>query len=295
MNLLSIIIPVYNAEDTIERTLSSLNKIQPASKELCEAIIINDGSQDRSVDIIESKKEDLAPLDIILKKQKNKGTASARNNGLNHCRGEWIFFLDADDELAFDPVPFIKQSQGSSCLGFRVKLFRHFKYYGRIKPVLINAWNHLNIVTAKNPFTTSSVIFKKSKVQSYFVENLIYMEDWLFWLSNPMIFEDMKIFPDTTSAILHSHGRNKSSDHIMNGKYRKIVADKMLAEPGNSLTRRQKNNLMIQSCIGSIQQGKRVSSALFSRIPCDPVLYGKLMFYFFLRERLYKLNFYGRE
>ena len=116
MYLISIIIPVYNSDKTIERTLRSLNNISLESKKYCEVIVVDDGSTDLGMNIVETMKRELSPLRFVIIKQENKGTGAARNKGIDKSSGEWIFFLDADDELAFDPFPYIKKSPDSSSI-----------------------------------------------------------------------------------------------------------------------------------------------------------------------------------
>lgn len=93
--LLSIIIPVYNAEKYINDTLNALCK-QTIFKNL-EIIIVNDGSTDRSLEICNSYKEKYSNIKII--SQKNQGVSIARNVGLLNTTGEYITFLDADDYI----------------------------------------------------------------------------------------------------------------------------------------------------------------------------------------------------
>ena len=88
----SVIIPVYNAEKTIR---FSLNSLQSQTFENYEAIIIDDGSTDRSAKICqEFVREDKR---FIYYKQKNSGVSIARNFGISHARGDYIAFLDSDD------------------------------------------------------------------------------------------------------------------------------------------------------------------------------------------------------
>jgi hypothetical protein len=111
---------------------------------------------------------------------------------------------------------------------------------------------------------------------------------------NPLIFENMKLSPNVTSVILHAHGKNKSSNQVMQGKYRKKIADKILLDYGNRLNMKQKNNLLIQSQIGLIQQGKKMEFNTFLRYPCDMTLYAKLIIYFLFWKNFNKFDIYGR-
>jgi glycosyltransferase involved in cell wall biosynthesis len=93
----SIITPVYNVEECIERSIKSV--INQTSKDF-ELLLIDDGSKDRSIDIA---KELLEGSDINYKiiTQKNSGVSVARNKGIEECSGEYITFLDSDDYIDF--------------------------------------------------------------------------------------------------------------------------------------------------------------------------------------------------
>ncbi|MFH2096516.1 MAG: glycosyltransferase family 2 protein, partial [Bacteroidota bacterium] len=229
MILLSIIIPVYNSEKTISRTLVSLNRMSRKSKELTEVIIVDDGSQDRSPEIVELRKETLLPLTVVLIRQENQGSAGARNTGLEHSSGEWIFFLDADDELAFDPIPYIQKSPDYSALGFTIQWYKKLKKWRVLRTILVNLEKHLDICTASVPFSLSNIVFKKDRINSVFDERFLYLEDWVFWIQNPSIFENMKVYKNIISAHIYAHGENKSSNYMILGIYRKKIADEMLS------------------------------------------------------------------
>ena len=93
----SIITPVYNVEECIERSIKSV--INQTSKDF-ELLLIDDGSKDRSIDIA---KELLKKSDINYKiiTQKNSGVSVARNKGIEEASGEYITFLDSDDYIDF--------------------------------------------------------------------------------------------------------------------------------------------------------------------------------------------------
>jgi glycosyltransferase involved in cell wall biosynthesis len=93
----SVIIPVYNAEKYIQECIQSL--LNQKIKE-CEFIFIDDGSTDKSREIIETYKN--KDNRIILVSQENKGVSVARNQGLRIAIGEYIGFVDADDYVDDD-------------------------------------------------------------------------------------------------------------------------------------------------------------------------------------------------
>ncbi|MEQ9672352.1 glycosyltransferase family 2 protein [Coleofasciculus sp. G2-EDA-02] len=90
--LVSVIIPAYNAEAFIEKTLKS---VLSQTYQNLEVLVVDDGSQDRTPEIIKS----IAQQDkrVVLLQQKNAGVAAARNLGIEKSQGEFIAPIDADD------------------------------------------------------------------------------------------------------------------------------------------------------------------------------------------------------
>lgn len=92
--LLSIIIPVYNVEKYLRASLDSIF-IQDTAD--CEVLLINDGSKDGSLSILreyERKYQNVRVIDKV-----NEGVSTTRNRGIDECRGEYFYFMDADDIL----------------------------------------------------------------------------------------------------------------------------------------------------------------------------------------------------
>ena len=93
--MISVIIPLYNAENTILAALDSV-KNQEGDFDF-EIMVINDGSTDKSAEKVQQFIDENPQLKIQLIHQENKGVSSARNAGLRSAKGEWIAFLDSDD------------------------------------------------------------------------------------------------------------------------------------------------------------------------------------------------------
>ena len=89
---LSIIIPLYNKQDYIYKTLQSVLSQEYLNFEI---VIVDDGSTDNSVEIVEKISDER----IHLFRKSNGGPASARNYGVQRAQGKWVLFLDADDTL----------------------------------------------------------------------------------------------------------------------------------------------------------------------------------------------------
>ena len=97
--MVSIIIPCYNISSYISRTIES---ILNQTDNNWEIIAIDDGSSDNTLDILHEYSKQSAQIHVL--HQNNKGVSSARNLGLLHAIGEWIYFLDGDDIVANDLI-----------------------------------------------------------------------------------------------------------------------------------------------------------------------------------------------
>lgn len=90
--MISIIVPIYNAEQWLEKCLDSL--LGQTYRDI-EIICVDDGSQDRSASVL----ADYSIKDYRIKviRQDNKGLSLARNRGMEEAQGEWLMFVDSDD------------------------------------------------------------------------------------------------------------------------------------------------------------------------------------------------------
>lgn len=94
---ISIIIPCYNQEKYLDKCLDSVFRQTYAN---WECILINDGSTDRTVEILENWSQKDNRFKIFT--QKNSGVSAARNAGIEKASGEYVFFLDSDDYFYSD-------------------------------------------------------------------------------------------------------------------------------------------------------------------------------------------------
>jgi glycosyltransferase involved in cell wall biosynthesis len=94
---LSIIIPVYNAEKFIARCINSIVNLNLPNWEI---LLIDDGSTDSSALICQSYAESNDAIRLL--KKTNGGVSSARNLGIEHAKGNYIFFIDSDDFVTKD-------------------------------------------------------------------------------------------------------------------------------------------------------------------------------------------------
>lgn len=203
--VISVIIPVYNSQDTIELALKS---ILAQTQGRFEIILINDGSTDATKAIIESFVIHNKAHKILVYNRENFGVSISRNFGLKKASGSLIAFLDSDD--AWHPEKIAKQLEilsadasidllGTNRDGQEFKRFFSFKISElmKISPKLL---------LYKNFFMTSSLIFKKSIIDKvgYFNEHMNHSEDWEYCIRIAQHF--------------NVHLYNKSMVHSISGK-----------------------------------------------------------------------------
>lgn len=139
-DLVSIIIPAYNAECWISDTIRAVVSQTWPKKEI---IIVDDGSSDKTLTIAKSFESGM----VKVVAQSNKGACAARNEGLHHAQGTYIQWLDADDLLAPDKITRqLKLAQsGRESRELLTSSFGTFYYYhqqARIKPTSL--WQDLS-------------------------------------------------------------------------------------------------------------------------------------------------------
>lgn len=99
---ITVIIPLYNGEKTIEKIFDAIVN-QTKAEFIKEIIVINDGSTDSSKKIVEEYKK-TSPISINLINCKNGGVSKARNVGLQNAKTKWVALCDSDDEWFLDKI-----------------------------------------------------------------------------------------------------------------------------------------------------------------------------------------------
>ena len=117
--MISVVIPLYNKEASIKQSLMSvLSQSYPDF----EVVIVDDGSTDQSV----AQVEEIQDPRIRLIRQENGGPSKARNTGVKNAKGDWILFLDADDELLPGALQYFDRSvRCNPSIGFICAPFYH--------------------------------------------------------------------------------------------------------------------------------------------------------------------------
>ena len=192
MTILSIIIPCYNSEKTLERTLNSIEyKTNTLSK--IEIIIINDGSEDNTLKISNAFFKNKKILYKIFS-QKNLGLSIARNKGLSIASGKYVWFVDSDDCLIKKNFSLlinqISQKELFDYISFNI-LFNH---KGRKKLVSNNSKDHKKKLIGAQYYIYNKEFLLKKKL--FFIKNLIH-ED-LEFLPSVFFFSNKNLHLNST-------------------------------------------------------------------------------------------------
>lgn len=121
--LISVIVPVHNANKFLTQSIASVLK---QSYKNIEVILIDDGSTDGSTDICREYEKKDSRIHVIY--QKNKGVAAARNAGLAMARGKYISFVDADDVVHKDFIKVLYRCINESGAPVAACRYAYFKY-----------------------------------------------------------------------------------------------------------------------------------------------------------------------
>lgn len=214
--IVSIIIPAFNNESTIIETLESVENQTHKNHEI---LIVNDGSIDKTVEIVIThiKKKNLK--NIILINQENSGPAAARNNGAKKATGDFLVFLDADDKL--HPTYLEKALNVFSDLTVEI-VYSNTEFFDAQQGL----WE-LKSYSIQNILTNNCIpIFAMIKKDTFFKvnmfdENLKFNEDWDLWIK--IIKENNNVYkiPET----LFYYRKRKDSSSLSDNKDNNNSAD----------------------------------------------------------------------
>ncbi len=204
-DLISVIVPAFN---TSSKILKCINSIINQSYKNIEILVIDDGSTDDTVAILNKNFVNEQKLKIISKQ--NGGVSSARNTGLNYCNGNFVFFVDADDYIEKDCLKVLyNEIKSNNCDVVKADYF----FEGQKKPSIITdklydladekSRNQLYfeiVSTYKYNNVWGQLIRKSSLANIKFDENLKMAEDFKF---NVMLYENCSKLKIISSKLYH--------------------------------------------------------------------------------------------
>ncbi|RLD50552.1 MAG: hypothetical protein DRI94_08330 [Bacteroidetes bacterium] len=181
MSLVSIILPVYNAEKYLKFAIDS---VLSQTYEKFELIIINDGSTDSSFEIIKSYSDNRIKL---INHNNNIGYVYRLNEGIEISKGVFIARIDSDDIWKTNKLSEqIKAFEKNTNLFFIATDFNMIDKNGKVISIVKNSKysNIKNNILKKSLICHSSIIFKKDICKSIGIynENIKYAEDYNYWI-----------------------------------------------------------------------------------------------------------------
>lgn len=224
----SVIIPLYNQKQYVAQAIASI--LDQAYKNI-EVIVVNDGSTDNPLPVLEEYKDD-----ILLINQENRGLAGARNSGIKKASGEYIQLLDADDFLQKDKIKL--QLKFCEEQGADISYCDLFRYYndsqivaprkaGKITDIFPHYYNLWHLY----PTPIHSLLFKKNIFGRFglFPEDLEADEDRYFLSLLSARGAAFKYFP-FFGGFYRIHRESMNFDHLrmMTSKikfYKKLHAE----------------------------------------------------------------------
>lgn len=176
MALISVIVPIYNAEQTLRRCVDSILSQEFQDFEL---LLIDDGSKDESPSICDEYAKKDSRVQVFHKE--NGGVSSARNVGLDKAKGEWITFIDSDDEVSDDYLQDITEhSEDIIIKGYKKRFGKTIIESLSTQDIITNSF--LDFVSS---YITSSLL--RGPVYKFYKKNI---------LNNLRFLTDMKIGED---------------------------------------------------------------------------------------------------
>ena len=181
--LISVIIPAYNVEKYIRKCITSV--VEQTYKNI-EIVVVNDGSSDGTLKII----EDVSQSDnrILIVNKHNSGVSDSRNIGIKKSKGEYIIFVDGDDYLAPDFVEYMyslaAETKGELCLSTECYTSSEEKDTALLKTSILTAEEATSLLLSPKMYVGCwNKIFKKDIIENNnieFLSSLFYGEGLYF-------------------------------------------------------------------------------------------------------------------
>lgn len=256
---LSFIIPVYNTGRYIKKCIDSICCQKIVDYEI---IIIDDGSTDDSLQILQRYKD---KTNILIYSQHNGGVSSARNRGLNVCKGEYIFFVDSDDFIEENSLPLIidilnNESPELLKINSNIVINGNKKRNSVIKE---NQQKNIKKIYSNTDFCPAlwGYVFKTRIIKSnkiLFNENLRYSEDSNF------IFKYLNHIKDIKFCNIIAYNYVIRNDSAIHQKITQTWAESNLTALIDILEYGNKNKFIVdyylRSYFSLIQKAKLISS-----------------------------------
>ena len=205
MPSVSIIVPIYNSEDTIGECIRSI--VSQSFTDI-EIILVNDGSTDKCKEICDEYAQNDARIRVFY--QENKGRSAARLNGFIHSTGEWIAFVDSDDTI---PNNAIERLYNSTCDNTDIVFGNGYSLANEKRTVIpIEDLRHLTVRAEGTIGVPWGSLYRRTLLSEYSFDiprDIYNGEDYIFWLRT--VFKTEK-----PVNIVYESVYNKGEEHTSN-------------------------------------------------------------------------------
>lgn len=259
--MVSVILPVFNAERFLPQCLDSILR---QTYQEWELIAVDDGSKDRSLEILKSYKKRDDRIHIISKK--NEGVSIARNVALSQVRGEYIYFVDSDDIVMQDALSILIRTLESNNATFVKSDFLPINEHG--KQLFINKKQGIRR-RYEGKIIDSEMFYSKILMDEFFLWTCLFRRDIIEknkirFIPHCRLMEDAAFIVE---YLLHS-SRNVYKDACVYGyrKYEGTASEvnkdysgdlEMIQQSLSTAKERKTLNILLYKRINKIQQGYR--------------------------------------
>lgn len=259
--MVSVILPVFNAERFLPQCLDSILR---QTYQEWELIAVDDGSKDRSLEILKSYEKRDDRIHIISKK--NEGVSIARNVALSQVRGEYIYFVDSDDIVMQDALSILIRTLESNNATFVKSDFLPINEHG--KQLFINKKQGIRR-RYEGKIIDSEMFYSKILMDEFFLWTCLFRRDIIEknkirFIPHCRLMEDAAFIVE---YLLHS-SRNVYKDACVYGyrKYEGTASEvnkdysgdlEMIQQSLSTAKERKTLNILLYKRINKIQQGYR--------------------------------------
>lgn len=281
---LSIVIPVYNAESTLDRCLQSIIELD-VNKEI---ILVNDGSADNSL-IICTKYSEIYDC-IAVVNQQNQGPSAARNVGIKKAKGKYLYFVDADDYIEprnLEPILYrcirddleaalfdyeIDNEQGFRLCRYKADLIDGHVYSGPLMMETIDVQAMVWLYIIKRSFITDRNIFF---CEGLFHEDGAFVMRWMPFANRiGYISKTVYHYVQTADSIMRTRSIKRSQDLVEISKVVYGYADEymgLLPEKTVNKVRSYSSYYSFIAICNAVRDGYRVSD-LIKNMECRAII-----------------------
>lgn len=223
--LISVVMPAYQAEKFIRAAIAS---VQTQSYENWELLVIDDGSKDATVEIVEAMAKDDSRI-CLLRNEQNMGVAKTRNRGIELARGEYVALLDSDD--LWMPEKLEKQlalaqeedAQVVYCSYAMIDEQDQKKH----EPFLVPPKTDYKKMLISSVISCSTVLLEAETAKAYKFDEAYYHEDYVLWMQ---LLKDGKraVGNEEVLASYRIRETSRSSDKLSSAKKRWVIYRKCL-------------------------------------------------------------------